>query len=167
MFLTRRCLTHHRTKAEPGFEVDYNASADEVTPFIGGFLSRVRHSTRVSHKNIGQPAVTQTEVTQSGSSSHRVQPTGNRNRSRTKHHSDDINATVSPDVAPASSSSDVPQARVVHDEDAEDAALEVLPPMYSEEWTRRRTNMVLQDGASRVTRVEDGQRAADGSHSRR
>lgn len=134
MYLTRRCLVRHRTNPEPGFEVD-RGDLNEITPFLGGFLSRVGRSTRTPGKNNVQLANVQTAQNDSGPLSQR----------------------------PTAASNPNPETRVVHDQDAEDAALEVLPPMYSEAWGQRRSNAQVQDASSRVVRREKGRRAEEGA----
>lgn len=141
IILTRRCLVGHRTRPDPGFEVDEGDHTSEIAPFLGGFVSRVRHSTRVSSKNIGQPAI--------------IQPAA----ANSNPPSQDL--VLSDAAGPAFALPTAPEARVVHDQDAEDAALEVLPPMYSEAWARHRTSMALQHGASSVTGAGQESRAEE------
>lgn len=138
IFLTRRCLTRHRSRPEAGFVIDRSA-ADEVVPFVeqggaagAGVLSEKGRATGSSHAMLS--GVGQSEAIEAADTASGVATAGT--------------------AGPSS-------RRAVHEEDAEDAAVDVLPPMYKETWAARRTNAELQDGVAGVSRVEQGRRAQD------
>lgn len=172
VLITLRCVVRHRTRPEPGFEVDM--AWEEVTPFFsrgagsdgGSDVAVAGHAgaRRQKRKGAGLFSPRWAVPTASESSGYPMsllvphnpgeEPSAGKfghspaaTASSSQYTSDDLSAGPS-------------GRRAIQEEDAEDAELDVVPPAYREAWAERH-QMQLHDGAVGVTRVEEGRRAVD------
>lgn len=152
VYLTRRCLTQHRSAPEPGFEVD-TSNLDEVEPFVSPTMMSTPLLSPPGTGAVG--AAEEWRNTKSHLRQSLLRPFSATGDASTPVHRPTADGGASPSPETSASASARPSA-VVHEEDAEDAELGlVLPPMYREAWAQRRS-MEPRDGAVGVTRAKEG-----------
>lgn len=158
MVLIWRYIKRHRSRPEPGFEVD-GSHPGEVEPFP---VPSSGHNEADAAQAPLEPG-NESSTPPGASESQSLAPVASA--PLPGKPAVDSRAPLLASAAGDNSDDEPgprPQRRAVHEEDAEDAELDVLPPVYREAWAARRSQTQLQD-ASAVTRAEKGNRAQDGA----
>lgn len=163
VFATRRYLRRHRQEPDPGFQVD-SLSPDmaEVEPFVSTPSPTNITDTSTSADpskdvSLPTPSLPHAMVNSTSTTSLVIaNPTSSHETSSSKPTRTE-NSGYPADLLTPSTDAHATRGRVVHEADAEDDVLEVLPPMYREAWGERHTRNLL-DGSVAVNREEERKR---------
>lgn len=160
VFVTRRYLRRHRQEPDPGFQVD-SLSPDmaEVEPFVSTAVPTDITDTSTSagptkDASLPIPSLPHAMVNSTSTTSLVIANPASSGEASSSKPTRTEDSGYSADLLTPSIDVHAAPARVVHEADAEDDVLEVLPPMYREAWGERHTRNLL-DGSVAVNREEE------------